>query len=76
MSKDFHETVRVQPEKREEWIREIREKRLQRIAEGASSAPRRASSSAESLPGINECPWTHCSLIEQKRENSFCQRLR
>ena len=26
--------------------------------------------------GTNECPGTHCSLIEQEeRENSSCQRL-
>ena len=33
-----------------------------------------ASSSAASLPGRNECPGTHCSLIEQEeREDSSCQ---
>ena len=65
MSKYFEETVRLQFEIRREWIREIRE-RLQGIAEGASSAPRLASSSAVSFPGRNECPGTHCSLIEQE----------
>ena len=64
MSKNFDETVRLQPEKREEWIREIRGERLQGVAESASSASRLASSSAASLPGRNECPGTHCSLIE------------
>ena len=65
------------PPVREKWIREIREERLQEIAERTSSAFRLASSSAELLPGRNECPGTHCSLIEQKkRENSSCQRLR
>ena len=39
MSKYFDETVRLQSEKRQEWIREIRGERLQGIAEGASSAP-------------------------------------
>ena len=74
MSKNFDETVRLQSEKREEWIREIREERLQGIAEGTSSAPRLASSSAASFPGRNECPGTHCNLIEQeKREDSSCQ---
>ena len=34
-----------------------------------------ASSSAASFPGRNECPGTHCSLIEQEgKEDSFCQR--
>ena len=47
--------------------------RLQGIAEGASSAPRLASSSAASFPGRNKCPWTHCSLIEQESEDSSCQ---
>ena len=73
MSKNLDETVRLQSEKREEWIREIKGDRLQGIAEGASSAPRLASSSAASFPGRNECPGTHCSLIEQERENSSCQ---
>ena len=39
MSKNLDETVRLQSEKREVWIREIRGERLQGIAEGASSAP-------------------------------------
>ena len=42
--------------------------------ETASSAPRLASSSAASFSGRNECPGTHCSLIEQEeREDSSCQ---
>ena len=74
MSKNFDETVRLQSEKRREWIREIKGERLQGIAEGASSAPRLASSSATSFPGRNECPGTHCGLIEQEeREDSSCQ---
>ena len=71
---NFDETVRLQSEKRQEWIREIRGERLQGIAEGASSAPRLASSLAASFPGRNECSGTLCSLIEQKeREDSSCQ---
>ena len=74
MSKNFDETVRFQSEIRREWIREIRGESLQGIEEGASSAPRLASSSAASFPGRNECPGTHCSLIEQEeREDSSCQ---
>ena len=74
VSKNFDETVRLQFEKRQEWIREITGERLQAIAEGASSAPRLASSSAALFPGRNKCPGTHCSLIEQeKREDSSCQ---
>ena len=74
MLKNFDETVRLESEKKQEWIREIRGERLQGIAEGASSAPRLASLSAASLPGKNECPGTHCSLIEQQeREDSSCQ---
>ena len=76
MSKYFEETVRLQSEIRREWIREIRGERLQGIAEGASSAPRLASSSAVSFPGRNECPGTHCSLIEQEeREGQFLPDL-
>ena len=73
MSKNFDETVRLQCEIRREWIREIRGERLQGIAEGASSAPGLASSSAPSFPGRNECSGTHCNLIEQKRVDSSCQ---
>ena len=78
MSKNFDETVRPQSEKRQEWIRKIRGERLQEIPEGASSAPRLASSSAALFPGRNECPGIHCSLIEQeeKEDSSFqiCKR--
>ena len=75
MSKNLDETVCLQSDKRQEWVREIRRERLQGIAEGASSAPRLASSSAASFPRRNECPGTHCSLIEQEeKEDSFCQR--
>ena len=74
MSKYFDETVRLQSEIRREWIREVRGERLQGIAEGASSVPRLASSSAASFPGRNECPGNRCSLIEQEeREDNFCQ---
>ena len=74
MSKNFDETVRLQSEIRREWIREVKGKKLQGIAEGASSAPRLASSSAASFPGSNECLGTHCSLIEQKeKKDSSCQ---
>ena len=75
MSKNLDETVRLQSEKRKEWIRVIKGERLQGIAEGARSAPRLASSSAASLLGKNECPGTHCSLIEQKdKEDSSCHQ--
>ena len=71
VSNNLDETVRLQSEIRREWIREIREERLHGIAEGASNAPRLASSSAASFPGRNECLGTHCSLIEQEeREDS------
>ena len=54
--------------------RDKRRGRLQGITGGTSSAPRPASSSAESFPGRNDCPWTHCSLIKQEeREDSSCQ---
>ena len=63
MSKNFDEIVQLHSEKR----REIRGER-QGIAEGASSAPRLASSSPVSFPGRNECLGTHCSLTEQERK--------
>ena len=68
MSKNFDETVRLQSKKREE--RKIREERLQRIAEGASSAPRLASSSAALFSRRNECPGTHCNLIEHEEKKT------
>ena len=74
MSKNFDEIVRLQFEKRDEWIQEIIGKRLQGIAEGASSAPCLASLPAASFPARNKCPGSHCSLIEQEeREHSSCQ---
>ena len=74
MSKNLDETVRLQSQKGEEWIREIRGERIEGIAEGTSGAPRVASLSAASFPGRNKCAGTHCSLIEQEeRENSSCQ---
>ena len=74
MWKNLDETVRLQSERRHEWIREIREERLRGITEGTSSALRLASSLIASFPGRNDYPGTHCSLIEQeKREDSSCQ---
>ena len=70
-SKNLDETVCLQSKKRQELIRE---RRLQGTAEGASSVPCLASSSAALFPRRNECPRTHCSLIEQEdREDSSCQ---
>ena len=75
MSKNLDVTVRLQSEIRQECIQEIRGERLQGIAEVAISAPCLASSSAASFPGRNECPGTHCSLVEQEeKEDSSCQR--
>ena len=74
VSKNLDERVRLQSEKREEWIPEISGERLQGITEGESRAPRLASSSAASFPRRNECLGTRCSLIEQEeREESSCQ---
>ena len=70
MSRNLDKKVRLQSEKRQEWIREIRGERLQGIAEGASSAPRLASSSAALFSGRNECPGTHCSLIEHEEKTA------
>ena len=63
MTKNFDETVRLQSEKREQWIQEIRGERPQRIAEGASSAPCLASSSAALFPGRNKCPGTQGTVV-------------
>ena len=74
VSMNLDETVRFLSEKREEWIREIREERLQGIAENRSSASRLANSSLASFSRKNECLGTHCSLtVKEKREGSSCQ---
>ena len=76
VSKNFDETVRLQSEKREEWIREIKRERLQGILEGKNSALRLASLSAAPFPGKNERPGTHCSLVEQEeREDRFSREF-
>ena len=69
MSKNLDETARLQSEKGQEWIRKIRGERLQGIAEGASSAPRLASSSAASFPGRNECPGTETRGVSPDKIN-------
>ena len=79
MSKNLDETVRLKSEKREEWIREMREERLQGITEGTSSVLRLASSSAAWFPGRHEYPAARCSvIIQEEREDNSCQpeRLR
>ena len=63
VSKNFDETVRLQSEKRQEWIQEKRGDTLQGIAERTCSAPRLANSSAALFTGKNECLGTHRSLI-------------
>ena len=75
MSKNFDEIVRLQSEIRQGWIREITGEKLQGIAEETSSAPCLASSLVVSFPGRNECPGTHCSLIEQEREKTVPARF-
>ena len=67
------------PPVREKRRLDTRDKRRETtsIAKGINSATLLASSSAESLAGRNECPGTHCSMIEEEeRENSSCQRLK
>ena len=72
MSKNLDETVRLQSEKIEEWIPEVRGDTLQGIIEGWSSAPHFANSAVLSLCERNECPATHCSLIiQEERKDSF-----
>ena len=69
MSKNLDETICLQSEKREEWIREIREERLLREQVALPVWP--------AYHPSHECLGTHCSLIEQvEREDSSCQRLR
>ena len=78
MAKNFDETVRLQSEKTQEWIRKIKGDSPQQITEGARSVPRMASSSAASFPRRNECLRINCSLIKQEKiedsSNQICQR--
>ena len=77
VSKNLDDTVRLHSKRREEWIREVREERLQGVAGGTSTAARLASSSAASFPGKNECPGTyHSVIVEKERKDSSCQRDR
>ena len=68
MSNNLDETLRLQFEKRLEWIREVRGQRLQGIAVVLPVwpiyQPRR-------FPGRNECPGTHCSLIVKEKRRQF-----
>ena len=74
VTKNLDETVRLQSEKRQEWIRQVGGKRQQRIADGTSSAGRLANSSGASFPERNGCPGTYCCLIVKgEREDSSCQ---
>ena len=68
VSKNLDETDCLQSVKKAKCIREIRVENLHVIAEGMSSAPGLASSSAASLPESNECLGTHCSHTEQEAE--------
>ena len=75
VSENFDETVRLQSEKGEEWIREIREEKQQGFVEGTSSAAALTSPSAASFSGRNESPGIHCSLIvQEEKEDRSCQR--
>ena len=73
LKKNLDETVHLQSEKREEWVREIRE-RLQGIAEKTSSTTGLANSSVASFPGRNEFPGTHYSLMVQGKEKAVPAR--
>ena len=53
---------------------DTKDKRLQGIAENASSAPPLDNSSAVSFPTRNKCLGTHCSLITQERQNTVLAR--
>ena len=50
------EAVRHQSEKRQKWIREVREETLQGTAKGVSCVPCLARSSAASFLGRNKSP--------------------
>ena len=73
MSKNFDETVRLQSEKREEWIREIRGERLQGIAKGASSEPIWLAHQPR-FPRLKRVSGDPCSLIVQGREKTVSAR--
>ena len=56
MSTNLDETVRLYSEKREEWIREVREERQDGAVGGQSCTFSQANLSAKLLPGRNEWP--------------------
>ena len=74
MSKNFDETVCLQSEKRQEWIREIKGERPQEIAEGASSAPRLANSSAAPFPGKTSVRGPTAARLNRRRGNTVPTR--
>ena len=73
MSKNLDETVRLQSEKRQERIREIRERDFKGL-QRAQVVPPFGQLINRVVPQRRiECPGTHCSLIEQEeREDSSC----
>ena len=74
MSKNLDNATCLQSEKRQEWIQQVREGRLQVTAEGRDSAPHLANSSTAPFPFRNKCPGTHCGLIVmEESKDSSCQ---
>ena len=71
VSKNLDETVRLESEKRGEWIQETRGERLQRITEGASNAHHLAGAS---FLGRNECQATHLFCYHRRREKTVLAR--
>ena len=76
MSKNLDETIYLQSEKRQEWIREVRggERLYKGWLRTGVLHPALAKSLVASLARRNECSRIHCSLIIQvEREDSFFQ---
>ena len=69
VSKNLDETVRLQP--RENWMQEVKGKKLQRPAETRKGVAHLVNSSAAPFPGKKECLEIHCSsIVKQERERA------
>ena len=69
MSQNLDKTIRLQSEKRQEWIREMKE--TTRNCRGREQRSPSDKLSAALFPGRNECPGTHCNLMEQEERRQF-----
>ena len=74
MSKNFDEKVRVQYQKRQEWIREMEERDYRGLQRARVALPVWPAHQPRRFPGETSGQKIHCSLIAQEeKEDSSCQ---